>query len=238
MKADLHVHSRHSPDGQQTVQDILERCQELGIGAVAITDHNSLQGGIDALALKKKGIIVLTGVEVSTADGHVLAYHVYEPIPRNKSVEETIDVIHGLGGLAVAPHPYRIWSGLGERKVRDAKFDAVEVLNARSLEIGNRKAVKLASEIDRPVTGGSDGHCRKDIGKAYTVFPDDCTDADEMVRAITNKMTKVEGESRRTIASLEYGSGTNSPDGSNAVLKGSSSVPNEVPSESWGNEIP
>ena len=123
-------------------------------------------------------------------------------------MEETIDIIHGLGGLAVAPHPYRIWSGLGERKVRDANFDGVEVLNARSLGIGNRKAVKLASEIGRPVTGGSDGHCKKDIGKAYTLFPDDCTDVEDMVRAITSKRTKVEGESRRTIASLEYGSGT------------------------------
>jgi predicted metal-dependent phosphoesterase TrpH len=205
MRADLHVHSVHSGDCELAVKDILDRCRSLGLGAVSVVDHNSLRGSVEAISADVKEVIVLFGMEITTSAGHVVAYHITEEIEKDLSVEETIDRIHGLGGIAVAPHPYRIWSGLGEREVVTRKFDAVEVVNARSLRSSNQRAKKLAVSLDRPETGGSDAHSLNQIGKAFTVLPDRCGSADDLVKAILKKQTTIGGSSRTVPSSFGYG---------------------------------
>jgi len=64
MKADLHTHTVHS-DGRQSVDDIIRRAKELGMGAVAIADHNTMDGCPD----RADGIIVLRGVEITDRPG-------------------------------------------------------------------------------------------------------------------------------------------------------------------------
>jgi len=205
MRADIHIHSVHSGDCKLAVTDIIKRCRTLGFGAVAVVDHNSFIGSEEALALDDRDIIVLPGMEITTAAGHVLAYHVTEAVEKDLSVEETIDRIHGLAGIAVAPHPYRIWSGLGRNEVVKGNFDAVEVMNARSLRGSNERAQALARSLDRPETGGSDAHSSDHIGKALTVFPDSCGSADDLVKAILKKQTTAEGSSRTALGSVGYG---------------------------------
>ncbi len=202
MRAELHVHSTYSSDGRQTVAQILERCRALGLGAVAITDHNSVQGSLEALRENRYGLIVLTGTEVSTAQGHVLAYNIFEPIPAGRSVEETLDIIHEAGGIAVAPHPFRAWSGLGRSNILNQQFDGVEVINSRSLRLSNDRASRLATQMGVANTGGSDSHSLKTLGRAYTVFPESCTTAEDMVRAIRSNKTRGEGSSKPPLASL------------------------------------
>lgn len=77
-KADLHCHSTCS-DGSKTPEEIVLIAKEIGLSALAITDHDS----IDSYALAKKtavdeGIELITGVEFSTvhnkASIHILAY--------------------------------------------------------------------------------------------------------------------------------------------------------------------
>ena len=202
MKADLHIHTDRSGDGRQSLDDVIRRCKELGLGAFSITDHN----GMNCYPFQVEGLIVLPGMEITTADGHVLAYMINEPIPRGRGVEETIDLIHQQGGLAVAAHPSRWWSGLGEKNVRGKKFDAVETLNSRSLGLGNRAAALLARTMDLPGTGGSDAHVTEHVGRALTVFPDDCQNAEDIVRALRSGEVSTEGRSRGLGESLSYGS--------------------------------
>jgi len=77
-KADLHCHSTCS-DGSKTPEEIVLIAKEIGLSALSITDHDS----IDSYALAKKtamdeGIELITGVEFSTvhnkASIHILAY--------------------------------------------------------------------------------------------------------------------------------------------------------------------
>jgi len=204
MRADLHIHTVHSGDADQTVEQVLARAKELGLGAVAISDHNSLGGAREALEMAE-GIIVLPAMEITSEEGHILAYGLESEVKRDLPVQETIDRIHENGGIAVAPHPYRIWSGLGERAVREANFDAVETLNGRSLDGANRRARVLARELGLPVTGGSDAHSIVEVGRAYTVFPDSCNSAEEMMMAIVDGRTSSGGESRSVGESFSYG---------------------------------
>ncbi len=65
VKIDLHVHSTAS-DGTFTPAEILARAKQLGLAAVAITDHDSIAGSRAALAHGlPPGLKFLTGVEIS-----------------------------------------------------------------------------------------------------------------------------------------------------------------------------
>lgn len=201
MRVDLHIHSDRSDDGRQSLDDIIHRGKEVGLGALSITDHNSM----DCYPVTAEDIIILPGMEITTAGGHVLAYMTTETIPKGRSVDETIDLIHAQGGIAIAAHPYRWWSGLGEDNVRGSRFDAVEVLNSRSLGFGNRAATRLARSIRLPEVGGSDAHVAMHIGRACTVFPDDCQSAEDLVKAIRSGVTSTEGFGRGIMESMTYG---------------------------------
>ncbi len=206
MRVDMHVHSSHSDDGRQSVEEIVHRCVALGIHAVSITDHNSLRGSMDALRLKIEGCLIIPGMEVTTAPGgHFLAYNIGEEVPRGLPVQEAIDLVHRQGGIAVAAHPYRIWSGLGEKAVRRANFDAVEVLNSRSLRSSNRRAKALAQSLGIGMTGGSDAHNTGQIGAALTLVPDDCGSAEDVIRAVTSRKSSTEGCNRALLQSFGYG---------------------------------
>ena len=64
---DLHVHSVYS-DGTCTPRQILEEARKLGLGAVALTDHNTLAGIPEFLEIAEStGVRAVPGVEISTA---------------------------------------------------------------------------------------------------------------------------------------------------------------------------
>lgn len=76
--ADLHVHSYFS-DGTMTPAELLDAAAERGVGLLAITDHDLLDG---ALALRsipdKKGVALVSGIELDAMDFginfHILGY--------------------------------------------------------------------------------------------------------------------------------------------------------------------
>jgi predicted metal-dependent phosphoesterase TrpH len=107
MKADLHIHTHHSGDNEQKLEEIFLMAKHYGLGAIGVTDHNTLKGGLEARQSAPPWLIVIPSIEVTSAEGHILAYNVSGEVPRGRSVAETIDTIHQLGGIAVAAHPYR-----------------------------------------------------------------------------------------------------------------------------------
>lgn len=204
MKVDLHIHTIHSPDGKNSVRDVVRILKAKGFAGAAFTDHNSPGGGLEALQLAEKDFLVIPGMEVSSSEGHILAYNVKEPIPREMGVLETIEMIHDKGGIAVAAHPYRFWSGLGEENVIGRPFDGIEELNGRSNIRGNRKARLLCRDLKAGVTGGSDSHENFTLGDAYTIFPDGTDTADKAVQAVLDHQTKVGGGSRTRTHTVHY----------------------------------
>jgi len=76
--ADLHVHSFFS-DGSMSPEELVEAAASNGVGALAIADHDALDGSIIARKLCKDiGIHYIPAAEIDTLDGdtnfHVLAY--------------------------------------------------------------------------------------------------------------------------------------------------------------------
>jgi predicted metal-dependent phosphoesterase TrpH len=206
MKADLHIHTHHSGDNEQKLEEIFLMAKHHGLGAIGVTDHNTLKGGLEARQSAPPWLIVIPSIEVTSAEGHILAYNVSGEVPRGRSVAETIDTIHQLGGIAVAAHPYRVWSGLGAKVILHNRFDAIEAINGRNTRGSNKKGILLAERAHLPATGGSDAHHPENIGEALTIFPDDCHTAEELMKAILDGRTYVEGAGRGSRETLRYGS--------------------------------
>lgn len=204
MKFDLHIHSSFSRDGTVSPRDVLTQCRKIGLAGCSIADHNQIEGALEAASFsKEEGLIVLKAVEVSAAEGHVLAYGVDELVPRGLTVAETIDRIRESGGLAVAAHPVRFPSGVGLEFAGSGKFDAIEVLNGGSSSRGNRKAKRLAERRCSPVTAGSDAHKLHEIGKAYVEI-EGVTTEDELLDAIKHGLVRAGGRSRSKSEGIVY----------------------------------
>lgn len=204
MKADLHVHTMFSLDGKTTMEQLIETAKARGIGCIAVTDHNEFKAY--ELLKDNKDIIIIPAEEVSSTEGHILAYGIDRQIPRGLTIQETIDSIHEAGGYAFAAHPYRWWSGLGEKNTLDYPFDGIEARNGRSVPSANRKSEKLAERIGKPVSAGSDAHIPRHIGNGYIELPDTVTNWQEAVEAImTGNIVGVRSMSRNFIGTLKYG---------------------------------
>lgn len=206
VKGDLHVHSIYSADGRERVEDIIRHAKKIGLDVISITDHNSMKAYDEApVAAEKYGIVLIRGIEISTKQGHVLAYGIEDMPPIRKGVRETIEAIHRLGGIAVAAHPFRVISGVGAILAGREKFDGIEVKNARSTLADNKFARMLASAQKKGFTGGSDAHVLEDIGLARTIFPESDS-IDELLSYIKEKKTDAEGKSRGVRDTFIYAS--------------------------------
>ncbi|MCK5562130.1 MAG: PHP domain-containing protein [Thermoplasmata archaeon] len=195
MTLDLHVHTDYSADGRGTIQEYIKAAKKKGLSGFAVCDHNEIQGALKAgkVARNFKNFIVIRGIEVSSAKGHILGLGVDELIPKHLSVEETVEKITDAGGIPVAPHPYRLASGIGPKALWNNKFAAVEILNNRSMHSENLRARQLAKELKLPCTGGSDAHQPMEIGGAYTEFELTSYNQDELLNELAKGRVKPGG---------------------------------------------
>jgi len=204
MLLDLHNHTRYSPDSRVPPAELVAVAKRIGLQGLAITDHNAVEGIREAESAAGKDFLVLPGVEVSTAAGHVLAYGVREVVPRDQSVAETVERITALGGIAVAAHPFRYWSGLGGKSLGEARFPAYETSNARTLRRGNERARQRARAAHVGETGGSDSHFLDEVARAVTAVEGGLTSADDVMQVLGKGKTRSQGFDRDASGTLRY----------------------------------
>ncbi len=195
LKLDLHVHSCYSEDAQGSPKEIIKILQKKGFHGMSITDHNSVKGSLEAIKLKPKDFIIVPGIEISTADGHFIALGIKENIPRDLSVEETVEKILDEGGVPVVPHLFRKMSGIKKKRLKiiHKKIPAMEVFNGCSLPKTNRKTVEIAKEFNLGGTGGSDSHEPLYAGYGYTTIKSTDLSVDAILSEIIKKQTWGEG---------------------------------------------
>ncbi|MEM2282056.1 MAG: PHP domain-containing protein [Candidatus Hadarchaeales archaeon] len=188
MRVDIHIHSVYSRDAIPTPREIIQFAKKKGLSGVAITDHNSVEGGRIGRKLDPK--FVIPGIEIRTREGDVLGLGLTKLIPKGMSVEETVERIREEGGVAVAAHPYaRLRAGVGDL-VKRVDFDAIEVLNAHLLS-RNPKALKVCQELGKSMCAGSDAHVLEDVGNAYTEA--EASSLEEFLECLRKGKTKVFG---------------------------------------------
>lgn len=205
---DLHIHSCYSnnrfknfpPWVASTPKEILLKAKKVGLRVVSITDHDTLEGSKKALKYAEElKIIVIPGCEITSKDGHILAYGIKEEIPKGLSAEKTIDIIHKQQGVAVLAHPFRSRFNIERRKktkeIFKLSFDGFEVANA-SVSVEENKKIKEAIKTKEKnfliETGGSDSHVLEFIGWGRTIFERDVSTSEEAIFALKRGEIKAE----------------------------------------------
>jgi len=138
VRIDLHIHSTAS-DGTLTPSEILVLAQNLHLGAIAITDHDTLDGSKDALLFGiPSSVKFLTGVEISS-----------EPPPPFSCAGS----FHILGYAVDVDHPdlnHKLSMLRDSRKRRNPKI--LKLLSRLGIEIALDEVRNLAgdSQLGRP----------------------------------------------------------------------------------------
>jgi len=170
---DLHIHSfgasRDVKDATMTPEAIVESAVKQKLSVIAITDHNSNKNVARALAHAMTQyadqILVLPGVEVTTAHGHLLVYFAPERVSNLAKLLSSLDLI----------------GDMGEDNTRTAKSMADTI--AVAAELGG---ICVAAHIDRARTG-FDGFApgfqnwKKDIITSPGLYGLECDRADALL---------------------------------------------------------
>jgi predicted metal-dependent phosphoesterase TrpH len=182
--ADLHIHTVYSYDGTASVPAVLARAKQVGLDVIAITDHDEIRGALRAFELAPKfGIEVIPGIEITTAEGDLLALFITENITPGQSLIETILRVGEAGGICIAPHPMargagmKSLSGLSilralDHPVASRILIGIETYNATALDReSNSHAQRLWEQCsDMAQVGNSDAHVLQAIGSGATEF--------------------------------------------------------------------
>ena len=186
MRVELHCHTCFSQDSLMLPARVLEICRQRGIDKVAITDHNTVAGALQAAETDPTRVIV--GEEIKTSKGELLAFFVRQEIPSGLEPELAIERLRSQGAFISVSHPL---DGLrdGAWLMEDLRrilplVDALEVFNARSwCSWSDRRAAGLAAEAGLLGTAGSDAHTYAEVGRASVRMPD-FQSAEEMRHAL------------------------------------------------------
>lgn len=176
IKADLHVHTRHSIDSYMSYQQLIEACQSKGINCIAVADHGTTLGARELSKIAPFKIIICE--EVRTPYGEIMGMFLQEDIPDKIPVDEAVRRIREQGGLICIPHPYDHVRPSAFRNARMLeeladRVDIIEVFNSRSLFPGaEKKARSLASRHNKLISFGSDGHSPSEVGYAFVEMTD------------------------------------------------------------------
>jgi len=192
-RLDMHMHTEYSRDSRVLLADFAELARRAQLGAVCITDHDTIEGGL-RLREMNTGLQVVVGEEITTADGELVGLYLERKIPPGHDAERTIAMIHEQGGLAYVPHPFsrnrrrHLRRTVLERLV--PMIDIIEVFNAREVSSSsNVRAFEFARAHDLPGGVGSDAHRRAEIGRAYVDVAPFATPQELLVALREGKVT-------------------------------------------------
>jgi len=184
LKTELHCHNSFSNfhvgddeapyDCNVSIRDQLERSYNLGLDALFVTNHNTLDGYRQLLQYKNdhekfQNIAVYPAEEITSDTGaHVLAYGIHNEIPSGLTLDEIIDEVRKQGGVSSAPHPFSLLDALRESA---KKCDMVEVFNSNNVDVlSNIRATQFAVDNKMIQVSGSDSHVLSTLGRCVNMI--------------------------------------------------------------------
>jgi predicted metal-dependent phosphoesterase TrpH len=192
--ADMHFHTSTSHDSKTMVVDIIKLARKLGV-AVAVTDHNQINGAVEASRFKDVNII--PAIEICTVEGKEVIPYFYDaghleefytrrlaPYLKEKnalrsnrtsiSLRDLLAMLDEEECVVSLPHPFapqprQSYRFVSRRRDLAAQVDVVEVFNQSMTRRANLAALGWAVQLRRGAVGGSDGHVLKRLGQGVTV---------------------------------------------------------------------
>jgi predicted metal-dependent phosphoesterase TrpH len=200
VRVDLHLHSNYSPDGQSSLEELIQRCAECGLDRIALTDHNTIDGARELVKLAPE--LTIVGEEAKTREGEVIGLFITSRLPPFLPPEEVMDLVHGMGGLTYIPHPFdrRRANFRAERLVELAdRIDIIETYNAWCEPAANQAAARFAADLGKVNATGSDSHAASELGRSWMEIEDydSAQDFLEKLRHARHVVTATSGTGRR-----------------------------------------
>lgn len=190
-RGDCHIHSVHS-DGRRTPAELAVLARAAGLDFVNTAEHNTHSSHTAWAGAAAAGLLVLTGEEITTRTGHVLAVGTdpgtfvdWRYRARDRRFARFARAVRQAGGLVVPAHPHATCIGCAW-KFGFGEADAVEVWNGPwtaddEVSLASWDATLCAANGDRwlPALAHSDYHRDPDrVGEPQTVVL-----ADDLSRA-------------------------------------------------------
>ena len=191
MKYDLHIHSKYSSDGILDPEKIVKIAMKRGLSGIAITDHNTIKGGIKAKKYETEDFKVIVGSEIMTERGEITGLFLSKEI-KSKGVQDVISEIGDQNGIIVIPHPFdELRHSAFHPTEEDINFiDCIEGFNSRCVfQKYNTRAVEFAIKHNLVIVGGSDAHFLNEIGNGWII-----TEIEDIREAIMKNDVKVFGK--------------------------------------------
>ena len=176
IKIQLHNHTKYSIDSMLPFWAIRQLCIKNNIDVIAITDHNSLEGGLrfkEYCETRGNRPYVIAGSEIMTTQGEIIGLYLQEEIAPFQSVEDTIAQIQAQGGIVYVPHPYdeKRWRTVLQDDALEKyahQVDCIEVWNGRNSEsFFGLEQEKRAQKYNLMPVVGADAHTVFEFGKNY-----------------------------------------------------------------------
>ena len=170
----FHMHTKYSHDCNVEPALIVDTLFKENISVAIITDHNSIQGALEAKAYaeNKYGdkFTVIVGEEVLTDIGDIIGFPLKDEI-QLVDHREVISNIKNQGGYVCLPHPYKSHNLL---RIHDTDFieslDFIEIFNSRTGEKLNDYAKEMAKKFNKKVMVGSDSHVITELLNTCFIF--------------------------------------------------------------------
>lgn len=199
-RGDSHLHTVYS-DGRHTPEQVAAGARRAGLNFIMTTDHNTSSSHAVWGPLAGPDLLIVTGEEITTRNGHVLALGV----PPGRFVDwryrasddvftRVADSVRRSGGIVVPAHPYCPYVGC-RWKFGYADADAIEVWNGPwtlddeiAVETWDAMLIAHAQHGTRwsPALGNSDAHSDPQvIGLPQTAVLADSLSKEALLAGIT-----------------------------------------------------
>ena len=200
MEMDLHIHTnRYSGCSNINPVDALAKASEVGLDAIALTEHG-IRWSDDSIEelIKKSGVknlIVFPGQEVAcysktgAFQGEFLVYGYPDSLGSNKSIETLIPMVQSVDGVVIAAHPFKkddAGTGFYGSGHRVAEYD-IDGIEAEHPSYGDEERMFAAQIVAKKKIAGigcSDAHDVRSIGICRTIFKGQIKDVTGLCREI------------------------------------------------------
>ena len=202
---DLHCHTSASFDSLAAPARVVRAAAARGLTHLAITDHDRIDGALEAQAIaaaEAPGLTVLIGQEIRTTSGDLIGVFLETSVPPGLTPAAAIAAVREQGGLIGVAHPFdRFRGSLGRDdgaafEALTGDVDWIESWNARLMfGDGNGRAAELARRLGVPGVAVSDAHTTLEVGVAATKVRGDPSTPEGLRAALAGPRELVTGRS-------------------------------------------
>jgi hypothetical protein len=221
-RGDCHLHTVYS-DGKRLPSEVAAGARQAGLDFMVTTDHNTSSSHGAWGPLAGDDLLIVTGEEITTRNGHVLALGVtpghwadWRYRARDDAFGDVAKLVHRDGGIVVPAHPFCPYVGCRWKFGYD-DADAIEVWNGpwtvddeAAVDAWDALLVAAASAGSGwlPALGNSDAHSEPQvIGLPQTVVHADGLSRDALLAAIKAGRSYLAESSTVSIALSATGGG-------------------------------